>query len=98
VTAEGAIRVDCAASGDGWTCDVVVGEDPAATRHRVTVRRADLDRLAPGSTPDRLVEASFGFLLEREPRTSILREFDVTEIGRYFSEYAAVIGDRIGAS
>ena len=93
MTGRPVVRVGCAETGDGWTCDVVVGEDPAATRHRVTVRRADLERLAPGASPDRLVEVSFEFLLEREPRTSILREFDVIDIGRYFPEFAAVIGD-----
>ena len=90
------VRVECAEDADGWTCDVVVRLDPQATRHRVTVRRADRERLAPGASPDRLVEVSFDFLLEREPHTSILREFELTEIGRYFPEYPAVIGDRVG--
>lgn len=39
-----------------------------------------------------LVEASFAFLLEREPKESILREFDLTVIGRYFPEYEQEIG------
>jgi hypothetical protein len=34
-----------------------------------------------------VVEASFAFLLEREPRESILRSFDLSEISRYFPEY-----------
>ena len=36
------------------------------------------------SNPEDLVRASFAFLLEREPSESILREFDLTVIGRYF--------------
>lgn len=94
----GSIRVDCASTAAGWACDVVVGDDPGATRHEVTVRREDRDRLAPNVGPERLVEASFAFLLEREPRTSILRAFDLTEIGRYFPGYDDAIGDRVAGS
>ena len=42
---------------------------------------------ADATDPEDLVRRSFEFLLEREPRTSILREFDLPVIGRYFPEY-----------
>jgi hypothetical protein len=62
----------------------------------VTVSRDELARFAPGqSTPDRLVEASFGFLLEREPRESILRSFELSAIERYFASYPREIGARL---
>ena len=35
-----------------------------------------------------LVRRSFEFLLEREPNTSIMREFSLSTIERYFPEYA----------
>ena len=58
----------------------------------------DLLRLAPpGVTVERLVEASFAFLLEREPRESILREFSLAVISRYFPEYEHEIRRRLGA-
>jgi len=38
-------------------------------------------------TKEVLVEYSFGFLLDREQNTSILRSFEISEISRYFSEY-----------
>ena len=38
-------------------------------------------------TPERCLEAAFRFLLDREPKESILRRFDVTEISRYFPEF-----------
>jgi hypothetical protein len=61
------------------------------------VSAEDLERYAaPGVTPERLVEASFAFLLEREPRESILREFDLSVIERYFPEYEAEIRRRLG--
>lgn len=37
--------------------------------------------------PELLVEKSFDFLLERESNSSILREFNLATINRYFPEY-----------
>lgn len=38
-------------------------------------------------TPDELVKRSFEFLLAREPKESILREFNLKQITTYFPEY-----------
>jgi hypothetical protein len=63
---------------------MVTVRNGSETHHCVRVSRADLARLAPGaSDPVDLVEASFAFLLERESKESILRDFDLTVIGRY---------------
>lgn len=43
-----------------------------------------------------MVEASFAFLLERESRELILREFDLPLINRYFPEYESEIRRRLG--
>ena len=52
------------------------------TRHHVTTSRQMCDRLAAGKhTPERCLEAAFRFLLDREPKESILRRFDVTVAG-----------------
>ena len=86
------VDVGCRPDPAGWTCDVTVDEAAGATRHHVTVRTADLERLDPAATdPIELVRRSFAFLLEREPPGSILREFDLMVIGRYFPEYEATI-------
>ncbi len=46
------------------------------------------ERLAAGEhTPERCLEAAFRFLLDREPKESILGRFDVTVISRYFPEF-----------
>ncbi|HEY5182175.1 MAG TPA: hypothetical protein VIJ07_20795 [Dermatophilaceae bacterium] len=88
------VEVTAAVVGDGWDCMVTV-RDGSETRHRVRVSRADLARLAPGaSDPVDLVEASFAFLLERESKESILREFDLIVIGRYFPDYEREMGER----
>ena len=86
--------VRCDRASDGWLCRVTVGDDPAATTHEVEVTDEDLSRLAPDTDASSLVEASFRFLLEREPREAILRRFGLPVIGRYFPEYEAEIGPR----
>lgn len=86
------VSVLCRPTVGGFSCEVVVGRDVAATRHSVAVSRADLARLAPGHyDPQRLVAASFAFLLAREPREAILRSFELPIIERYFPGYEAAI-------
>jgi hypothetical protein len=93
----GEIQVDCVDRAGGWTCTVHVGGDPGATTHHVSVSSADLERLAGAGVEARqLVEESFAFMLEREPRESILREFELPLIGRYFPEYEGEIRRRLG--
>jgi len=82
------VNVVCRLTPEGFACDVMVGTDAGATRHSVSVSQDDLARLAPGHyDPEDLVTASFAFLLEREPRESILRQFDLPVIERYFPGY-----------
>jgi hypothetical protein len=86
----------CKPTGTGWQCRVQIGADAGATRHEVSVAREDLLRLAPASTPEELVRQSFRFLLEREPRASIMRRFELPLIGRFFAEYEEEIRRRLG--
>jgi hypothetical protein len=82
------IQVRLTGEGDPFTFDVVVSEGKGETRHRVTMSRETCERLSAGKhTPERCLEAAFRFLLDREPKESILRRFDVTEISRYFPEF-----------
>ena len=70
-------------------------DDGSATVHEVTISDADWKRFG-GGFQDRieLVEASFRFLLEREPKESILRSFELGVIARYFPEYGSTISKR----
>ena len=88
--------VRCEPTDGGWQCAVAIRDgDRLISTHDVGVAAADLARLAPGTAePTALVEASFTFLLEREPPGSILRSFDLVEIGRYFPEYEVEIHRR----
>jgi hypothetical protein len=84
--------VRVAQSQGGWVADVTVNER-SATRHRVSVSAAERERYGGGDVAD-LVRRSFEFLLAREPNTSILREFDLATIERYFPDYARAIVER----
>jgi hypothetical protein len=74
---------------------VNVTDSTGTTVHKVRVSAVDLRRLAPDVEPAVLVEESFRFLLEREPKEAILRTFDLPVIGRYFPEYEEEIRSRI---
>jgi hypothetical protein len=68
------------------------------TRHQVRIPAAlasDLDLGADDG--ERLVRASFEFLLEREPATAILSRFDLDVIGGYFPDYVATMRQRVGS-
>jgi hypothetical protein len=82
-----AIDVSCLETDGGWACTVRVGNDPGATTHHVEVRAETLIELANGADAAELVRRSFAFLLEREPRASILSSFELAVIARYFPEY-----------
>jgi hypothetical protein len=77
---------------------VEVVEGASRTRHEVTAAENDVRRYAGGASisAERLIEASFEFLLEREPKESILRRFDLPVIERYFPEYPHWIRKRLG--
>jgi hypothetical protein len=90
------LQVDCTPANEGWSCRVRVLSGTSGSEHTVRVHLSDLDDLAPGATdPSGLVEESFGFLLEREPPQSILRDFDLPTISRYFPEYESEIRARM---
>jgi hypothetical protein len=83
------IAVDVRESGDGHIAEVTV-RDRDSTKHRVRISRAERERYGGEDVAD-LVRRSFEFLLAREGNTSILREFDLSAIERYFPEYAREI-------
>lgn len=82
------IDVKQLSSGDPLEYEVVVREGAGETRHRVTMSKDVCVRLTGGQfTPEQLIEASFQFLLDSEPKESILGSFDLMVISRYFPEY-----------
>jgi hypothetical protein len=93
------IDVRCEPVGDGWRCSVAVRDGTGSTAHAVTIRAGDAVRLA--RDPDlvgveRLVTAVFEYLLEREPKESILSSFDLSVVGRYFPGFEHEVRARLG--
>jgi hypothetical protein len=74
-------------------------QTPAGTSHDVSVPAGYPASLGCDHvTPEELVRASFEFLLEREPATSILRKFSLDVISQYFPGYPAQIRARLDSS
>jgi hypothetical protein len=84
--------------GDGeFRVRVVEGASESA--HRVTLKPEDYSRLAAGKVePQELVRRSFEFLLENEPKESILSRFDLSVIRRYFPQFEREIKRRLSAT
>ena len=58
------------------------------TEHFVTVTQAFLNQFSKyNKNPESIVIHSFEFLLDREPNTSILKNFDIQDISKFFPEY-----------
>ena len=78
---------------------VTVTDAAARTVHRVTVPAPYYEKLTGRRiTAKALVRLSFEFLLEREPKESILQAFDLPVIGRYFPEFEREMRRRLDAS
>ena len=81
------VEVRCAADGKGYRCTVDVSDARGTSHHLVRVSAKDLEQWGRGRSAADLVGDSFAFLLEREPKESILTEFDLSVIQRYFPDY-----------
>ena len=92
------IDVQPAGEGSGEThFTVTVREGDSTSTHRVTVTDGDYRRLGERfETYQDFVRACFEFLLEREPKDSILPSFDVAEISNYFPEFEREISEPAG--
>ena len=93
------ISVHATRSRGGWVCQVAVELRGQRTEHTVTVSPASLARWGIGAEPkdvEDLVRRSFEFLLEREPPSAILRQFELSVIESYFPEYDELIRGTAG--
>jgi hypothetical protein len=66
---------------------VTIEQGESQSIYEVGVSPAELAKYGSKATPERLVEASFEFLLQRESNESILRSFNLSDIEHYFPEY-----------
>jgi hypothetical protein len=97
---ETTIDVACAPEAGSWVCGVRVDDGGDWTAHEVTVPPAAVSRLIPdvdadGDAVEDLVRETFVFLLEREPKESVLHRFEIDVVSRYFPEYEGEIRRRL---
>jgi hypothetical protein len=82
------IEVKQTAGGDPLKFAVTVRDEKGETLHVVTMAPATYQHLTGGKhTPAKCVEAAFRFLLDREPKESILSRFDIMVIAHYFPDF-----------
>ena len=76
---------------------VEVTEGEETTSHRVIVPQSLLEDWGlEDSEAETVVRESFAFLMEREPASSILPEFSLAIISRYYPEYKDELPARLG--
>ncbi len=86
------IEVEKLSAGGKMEFQVTVSEGAGQTTHRVSMSPLTYKQLSRGGvSEERLVQAAFEFLLDREPKESILRSFDLTVINRYFPEFERLL-------
>ena len=77
--------------------NVEVTEGDETTSHHVIVPPSLLEQWGvEESDEEKVVRESFAFLLEREPASSILPDFSLAIIPRYFPEYSDELPERLG--
>jgi len=75
---------------------VKVEEEGTSRAYNVTLVESYYQELTGGKiTKEELIKKSFEFLLEREPKESILSKFNLRVISRYFPEFEEKIKDKI---
>lgn len=92
------IEVEQTNEGDPLEFRVTVTEGGSRTRHTVTMRHATYEHLSGGRVdPGACVRGAFEFLLDHEPKESILSSFDITVIAKYFPDFERQLGKYLAA-
>ena len=65
----------------------VTVEDSNTSIHKVTLNTEFYQSLNTKTSQPEIIRKSFEFLLKREPKESILSEFDLRLISKYFPEF-----------
>ena len=85
--------IDIAAADTNAYDVTITDDDGRQTSHRVWVPPSVLTELGLSEAQEPvLVRASMAYLLEREPASSILPQFGLDEIPRFFPNYPTEIG------
>ena len=86
------INISSSPHENGWIFDVRISDGSSQSDHRVAVSQNAYERLTGGRcSPTELVRWSLEFLLERESKEEIIKQFDITVISRYYPQYEDTI-------
>lgn len=73
---------------------VTVKDEGGETKHIVTLHEPYYQELTAGMmSAEDLIRKSFAFLLEREPKESILKKFELPRIQKFFPEYEKTMSE-----
>lgn len=71
-----------------WKFLVEIINEESKSEIKITLDKDYWERLTGAvHLPEELISKSIEFLLQREPKESILKEFNLREISKYFPEY-----------
>jgi hypothetical protein len=77
---------------DQWIFDVSIDDGYSGSEYEVTMQKTYFELLTKKRVaPEVLIEQSFRFLIAHEPKESILRDFDISEIEEYFPDFRETI-------
>lgn len=93
-----AIKVTQTSQEPVYQFNVTINENGSQSNHTVTMSHEFYQGLTTQQSPADVIEKSFKFLLEREPKESILSRFDATVISNYFPEYQAELRKKLQSS
>ena len=72
---------------NGWSYQVKLNQGGKSYQYNVTLSRSDYEKWSNSQVqPEQIIQAAFDFLLDREPPSAILSQFDCSVIRRYFPE------------
>ena len=78
-----------------WQFEVEASKNSMLNHYRVFVDKEFYEKFNVDISPEKFVEKSFEFLLEREGPEEILKEFNLRQISDYFSDYETVLRKRL---
>jgi len=75
----------------GWRFAVTLTRAGDDYTYTVSLNKVYLEKLFPLSEPEELIKKTMTFLLSREDAASILQEFNVEDVMKFFSDFEDVV-------
>lgn len=79
----------------GWHFAVSVSDEKSESFYNVTMDKDFVTRIGSTFQPEKVIEKSFEFLLEKKAKEEILAEFDITVISHYYPEFISELEKKL---